>query len=127
MIPETSAAVAAVAAAFSAIVLALFGVDYHSLLYALIGAMAAVSLSERMTRGRAVLYTLLSTLIGAVLGNVVASHLARTNRFELFLLCIAGGLLAQAVAAGVLKAAPRVTDAIAKLIERLIGRGGATP
>jgi uncharacterized membrane protein YeaQ/YmgE (transglycosylase-associated protein family) len=125
MIPETSAALAAFAAAVSTALLALFGVDYHSLLYALIGAMFAVFLSERMSRGRAVLYTLLSTLAGAVLGNVLASHLGRApQRIELFGLCIVGGLCAQAVAAGILRASPRVSEVAAKFLERILGRGG---
>lgn len=125
MVPETSAAVGALVAAVSAILMALFGVDYYSILWALIGALFAVWLSERMSRGRAIIYVLLSTLAGAVLGNVLALQLAHAPKTLLNGLCLVGGVAAQGIAAALMMAAPRVVDAAARAIERRFGGGKA--
>ena len=70
--PEpTTTAAASVAAAASGLTLALLGVDYHSLLYGLIGALIAVGQAQHTSRWRAVLSVVLSTVTGAVLGTVV--------------------------------------------------------
>lgn len=113
----------ALIAAVSAISMALFGVDYYSLLWGLVGALLAVMLSEPMTRARAVVYTFLATLTGAVIGNVIAVRFGPMPKVVLSALCILGGLAALAIAAGLLKAAPRLTDAVTRAIERHIGGG----
>jgi hypothetical protein len=122
--PEpTSATIAATLAGLSAITLALFGVDYYSLLYALIGAMFALFKSEQMSWGRAVVYVLLATLAGAVLGNLAAGYVAvNPPRLVLIGFCGAGGLLAQAIASALLQAAPGFADIVVKGLERLLKR-----
>jgi hypothetical protein len=124
VIPETSAATGALVAALSSMLLAIFGVDYYSMLWALIGAMIAVTLVEKMSRGRAIIYVLLSMMAGAILGNVVGLQFAHAPKMLLNGLCLVGGLASQAVAAGLLAAAPRLTDAIAREIERRLGAKG---
>lgn len=124
MIPETSAATAALMAAVSAATMAVFGVDYYSLLWALVGAMLAVTLSEKMSRGRAIVYVLLSMLVGAVLGNVVGLRFEHAPKVLLNALCALGGITAQGIASALLAAAPRVTDAIVRKIEARLGGGG---
>lgn len=129
MVPEGSAALAAMAAAASAVSLALFGVDYYSLLYALIGALMALARSDQMSRGRAVLYVLLSTFAGAVIGNVVASYWEHPTRIALIALCLVGGLIAQVVATVILRVAPGLTEKAVRRIERAFGgsAGGGNP
>ena len=123
MFPEpTSASLAGAAALMSAFTMALFGVDYYSLLYALIGALCALSRSEQMGRGRAVLYVMLSTLIGAVIGNLAAGYLVQQPKWVLFGLCLVGGLTAQAVASAIFRAAPGMTDLVVKAIEAAVKR-----
>lgn len=115
--------IGALVAAVSAISMALFGVDYYSLLWGLVGALLAVMLSEPMSRARAVIYTFLATLTGAILGNVIAWRLGQMPKVALSALCILGGLASLAVAAALLKAAPRLTEAVARAVERRIGGG----
>jgi uncharacterized protein YneF (UPF0154 family) len=110
----------AVAAAMSAISLALFGVDYYSLLYGLVGALLALPHVEQMGRWRAVLFVVLSTLAGAVIGNGILAYFASSNRALLIAGCLAGGIVAQALAAALLKNVPRLFDAA---IARMFGKG----
>jgi crotonobetainyl-CoA:carnitine CoA-transferase CaiB-like acyl-CoA transferase len=127
--PEpTSASLAAFAAGLSAVTLALFGVDYYSLLYALIGALLALARSEQMGRGRAVVYVLLATFAGAVLGNLAAAQLASPSRFVAIGACLVGGIVAQAFATVIFNTAPGLSDLAAKGIENILRRlFGAKP
>jgi hypothetical protein len=110
MVPETGIA-AAVAAALSTASLALFGVDYYSLLYALVGALLALPHAEQMGRTRAIVYVMLSVLAGAAIGNCAVLYLHLTSRPMLILACLGGGLLAQALAAFILKNAGAILEA----------------
>jgi hypothetical protein len=117
-VPEPTAVTAgAVAAAMSAASLALFGVDYYSLLYGLVGALLALPHVEQMGRGRAVLFVVLSTLAGAAMGNGLTAYLDSKSRPLLIAGCLAGGILAQAFAGLLLKNAPRLVEAALKRIQ----------
>jgi crotonobetainyl-CoA:carnitine CoA-transferase CaiB-like acyl-CoA transferase len=121
----TSASLAALAAGLSTVTLALFGVDYYSLLYALIGALLALARSEQMGRGRAVAYVLLATLTGAVLGNLVAAQLLNPPRILAISACLVGGIVAQAFATVIFNTAPGLSDLAVKgfvaTLRRLFG------
>jgi hypothetical protein len=71
VIEPTTQTATALAASLSGITLALLGVDYYSLLYAFVGALFALYEAERMGRGKAVLFAVLSTLAGAVMGSLL--------------------------------------------------------
>lgn len=124
MIPETSAGLAALVATLSAALLAIFGVDYYSLLGGLVGAMLSLGGAARMSRGNSIVFVLLSTFVGAVLGNVVATRLDQPPRAVLILLCIGGGILAQALASALVAAGPRLADRALKWLERRAPGGG---
>lgn len=101
--PATTAA--SVAAAASGITMALLGVDYHSLLYGLIGALIAVSQAKHTSRWRAVASVVLSTVAGAVLGTATAEGLGLAGKSALLLGCLVGGAGAQALVLGLVRAA----------------------
>lgn len=104
--PEpTSSTATAIAAAASGVTLALFGVDYFSLLYGLVGAMVAVVNTAQMPWVKAVVFVVLSTLIGAVLGNAAVVVLGTTNRIMLILGCLIGGAGAFGLVAALIKIA----------------------
>jgi surface polysaccharide O-acyltransferase-like enzyme len=116
-VPEPTALTAgAIAAAVSAATMAAFGVDYYSLLYGLVGALLALPHTETMGRARAMLFVVLSTLAGAVIGNAVVSWQQSTSKGFLFLCCLAGGIVAPAAAGLLLKNLQRVVDAAVKRI-----------
>lgn len=123
MMPEPTSAVLAAIAGLSAITLALFGVDYHSLVYALCGAMFSLFLSGQMTWGRAVVYVLLSTIVGAVLGNLAAAYITgKPPKIVLIALCLLCGFMAQAIAQAMQRTAPVLADILVKWLERLLRR-----
>ncbi|HSW19541.1 MAG TPA: hypothetical protein VLJ86_20140 [Ramlibacter sp.] len=122
MAEPASATMAAGAAALSAVTLALFGVDYYSLLYALVGALMALGRAEQMGRARAIVYVLLSTLSGAVIGNVVTDYFQLRSRIVLIALCLVGGLVAQAVASVIFRAAPGLTNTAVRALEAFLSR-----
>lgn len=109
--PTTSTA-AALAAALSTTSLALFGVDYYSLLYGCVGAMMAMTQAEAMTRTRAVIFMALSTLVGAALGNGALALLGSTNRALLIVGCIVCGASAQLIVSRLIQAALSRIDAL---------------
>jgi hypothetical protein len=120
---ETSAGLAAIVATVSATLLAVFGVDYYSLLGGLVGAMLALGASQSMSRGGAVLFVMLSMFAGAVIGSVAATYFAHPPRALVIGLCIVGGVVAQAIASALLAAAPRLTKAAADAVEKRFGGG----
>lgn len=104
--PEpTTTSVASVAAAISSVTLALLGVDYHSLLYGLVGALIAVGQSEHTVRWKAVVSVVLSTIAGSVLGTVAVEAFNLTGKTSLLLGCIVGGAGAQALVLGLVNVA----------------------
>lgn len=104
--PEpTTTAAASLAAAVGGVTMALLGVDYHSLLYGLIGALIAVSQAQHTSRMRAVASVVLSTFTGAVLGTVVVESLDLAGKASLLLGCIVGGAGAQALVLGLVRVA----------------------
>lgn len=102
----------ALAATLSTISLALFGVDYYSMLGGFLGALLALPQAESMGRFKALLFVALSTLVGAVIGNVLVVLAGSTARPLLILGCIVGGAGAQLLVATVIKA---LTTRIEKL------------
>ncbi len=119
MIEPTSSTVATWAATLSGITLALFGVDYYSLLYGLVGAMMAMHLAQAMGRARAVVYVVLSTLAGAALGHGALALFDSTSKPLLIVGCIVGGAGAHLIVLGLLKVALARIDSF--------GNGGKQP
>jgi hypothetical protein len=112
---------AAFVAAVSGVTLALLGVDYYALLWALVGAMLALGQASAMPRNRAILYVLLSTLLGAALGQGAVAFAGYDQRALLILASLLGGAGAQLLVAALLKAALRLIDAYRA------NAGGAAP
>lgn len=112
--PATATTAASLAAAVSGVTLAMLGVDYYSLLYGMVGAFLALGSTETMGRGKAVVYVVLSTIVGAALGNLAVLVLAPATqaRAPLIVGCMLGGYGAQALASTLLKAALKRIDAI---------------
>jgi len=109
--PEpTTTAVGAYVAAASGISMALLGVDAHSLLYAMVGALVAIGQQQPSSRGRAAAAVLLSMLIGAALGNAAVGLFGVTGRPAVFAGCIVGGAGAQVLVVRLIKAAAARID-----------------
>jgi crotonobetainyl-CoA:carnitine CoA-transferase CaiB-like acyl-CoA transferase len=102
MIEPTSQA-AAFAASLSAITLALLGVDHLSIIYGLVGALFALYEAERMERGRAMVFVVLSTLAGAAMGNGALALLGSGSKGVLLVSCIVCGYGTQALLARLLR------------------------
>jgi hypothetical protein len=128
MAEPTSTTVAALAASLSGVTLALFGVDYYSLLYGMVGSLFAVVHAGKSTpdlsdekkdvmsmiariqarilgSGRVVMYVAFSTLGGAVFGNAAVAVLSGNNRSLLILGCLIGGAGAHLLVTACLNAA----------------------
>lgn len=88
---------AAFVAAISQVLLALFGVDYYAMLWAFVGSLVALSRSERMTRGRAVVYVFLSTLMGAALATGAVAFFNTSARPVLIAVSLIGGAGSQLI------------------------------
>lgn len=97
--------IAAIVAGVSQLLLTLFGVDYYAMLWAFIGSLLAITQTLAMTRTRAIIYVLLSTLIGAVLGSAAVAFLGTGNRAFLAVLSCVGGVGHQTLIALLLKVA----------------------
>lgn len=119
MLDPTTSTITAWAAAFSGITLALFGVDYYSLLYGLVGAMLAMHQAEAMTRLRAVVYVVLSTLVGAALGSGALALFGVSSKPLLIVCSIVGGAGAHVIVSRLLKVALTRIDSM--------GEGGKQP
>ena len=116
MAEPTTTAVAAVITAISAVTLALFGVDYYALLYALVGALLGLlSIKDPMSRVRAVFYVLLNTVVGAALGSALADAMGAKTQVLLSGICVVSGAGAQLL----------VARAIAALGARIDSFGGS--
>ncbi len=93
----------ALAASLSGITLALLGVDHLSIIYGLVGALFALYEAERMERGRALVFVVLSTLAGAAMGNGALSLLGTASKGVLLVSCIVCGYGTQALLARLLR------------------------
>lgn len=120
---ETSASVAAFMVTVSATLLAVFGVDYYSLLGGLFGAMLALGGSVRMSRAGAIAFVLLSTFAGAIAGSVAAAYFERPPRVAVIGLCIVGGIISQAVASGLMAAAPGLVKSVLEALGKRVTGG----
>jgi hypothetical protein len=98
----------------SSILLAVFGLDYYSLIYGFWGALMALVVTDPLGKWRAMLFVALSTLIGAVIGNVIVTILDSQARSYLFFGCLLGGFGAQAV----------LTETLKALLKRIKKAGG---
>ena len=110
MVDPLAQFISALVATLSAITLALLGVDYHSVLYGLVGALFALYEAERMTRVRAFFFVILSTLGGAILGNALLSAVGASNKFVLLAGCIVCGFGALAILARLLNRGLKTID-----------------
>lgn len=97
-------------AAVSGVTLALLGVDYYALLWALVGAMLALGQAAAMPRGRAIVYVLMSTLIGAALGQGAVAWIGSEQRALLIIASLIGGAGAQLMVGAAIRAAVRLLD-----------------
>lgn len=101
---ETSG-VAALIAAISSFLLAMFGVDYYALLWASIGAATTLLYSKPSRKARAgIATTVLSGLIGAALGSLMNEHVVTTRSF-LLVASLVGGAGAQPLVAALVQRA----------------------
>lgn len=80
----------AIIAVVSQALLTLFGVDYYAIVWAFVGSLVAVT-QTRMTRPRAIVYVLLSTLVGAALGSAAFAYLDARPKVLLLLCSVVGG------------------------------------
>jgi hypothetical protein len=87
----------------SAALISLFGLNYYAMVWAFVGALVALTRSNKMTRTRAVFYVIFSTFIGALLGTAAAEYLALTSRSLIAVLSLLGGVGWQGMIALLLK------------------------
>lgn len=81
----------AAVAALNAGLLAVLGVDYYATIWAFVGSLLALTQMQRMSRPRAVIYVLLSTLIGAALAGGAVIFLGTEHRATTVVLGLLGG------------------------------------
>lgn len=77
----------------SAVLMAVFGVDYYSLLWATVGAAATLLYSKPQTKTRAAWAVGISSLLGAALGTFIAARMFNGERSALIvcaLVCATG-------------------------------------
>lgn len=102
---QQTTAVDAFVVAANGTLLALLGVDYYAMLWAFVGALLVVTQTQKMGRGRAVVYVAVSTLVGAVLGSAAGSFLGAQSRAVNALLALLGGVGWQGIVALLLRMA----------------------
>jgi peptidoglycan/LPS O-acetylase OafA/YrhL len=93
----------ALVAATNAALLALLGVDYYATIWAFVGSLLALTQMQKMTRPRAVIYVLLSTLIGAALAGGAVAFLGTSHRAFTVTLGLLGGAGSQGLVALLLR------------------------
>lgn len=117
---ESTTGIAATIAVVSSLLLAVLGVDYYALLWALIAAISVQLFAEKTTRTRAAMITVVSMLLGAALGTAMAENLGAGSRPMLMLCSI------------VCASAPRpliasLVNAFINRINKNFGGGGGDP
>lgn len=95
---------AAIVSGASQALLTLLGVDYYAMIWAFFGSLVALTQTQRMTRGRAVLFVLLSTLVGAALGTAAFAYLAVQPKAILLVTSVVGGFGFQLILAALTQA-----------------------
>lgn len=120
MEPTSTATASALAASISGLTLALLGVDYYALMWALVGALVAVTQAASMGRQRAFLFVVLSTMAGAALGGGVHDLMGGSGRPVLVLASLVGGFGAQALLG-------RAVAAVMRRIDRDVGGSSTAP
>jgi uncharacterized membrane protein YeaQ/YmgE (transglycosylase-associated protein family) len=93
------------AASVSTVTLALIGVDHYSLIWALVGALLSLYQAEQMPRMRAMIFVILSTLIGAAFGTEVLAWIKSDSRPLLIVSSLVAGFGAQAIVTALLRRA----------------------
>lgn len=103
---EPTSAVAAIVAAFSAVLLALFGLDYYALVWSFVGTLGAMFFRETsLGSGKSLVYIFLSTLLGAALAQGLVYLIGlKDQRQVIMLLSVIAGGGSQAVASALLEA-----------------------
>jgi hypothetical protein len=93
---EPTTTISSIVAALSMLTTALFGIDYYSILWGMLGALLAASQAPPSERWRAMVSVVLSTLVGAVFGEAAIAALVLmfpggNVRPILFFACTLGG------------------------------------
>lgn len=104
-LPSTVVGVDSVVSFISANLISLLGLNYYALIWAFVGALVALTQSERMERLRAVIYVALSTFIGALLGTAAGEWLAISKVSLIAVLSLVCGVGWQGMIAAMLKIA----------------------
>jgi hypothetical protein len=108
--PTTSTAAAGLAASLSGVTMALIGVEWYALFWSLIGALFVMGESPSMGRGRAVLWVVLTMLIGAALAHGFVAAFDLKNRAILIGFSAVFGAGAQRVVSALIRAAESKID-----------------
>lgn len=87
----TEQALLKIIAGISTYTMALFGIDYYSLVYALLGAMLLLSSHKKTTKLRAVGFVLLSAVTGAAMGTALIEYVGTTSKSALFVAAMVCG------------------------------------
>jgi fructose-specific phosphotransferase system IIC component len=93
-----------VVASISAATMALLGVSYYALIWALVGALLALYQAKGMGRVSAVLFMFLSTLVGAACGTAFVDWVAKDSRPLLILASLVCGSGAHVLVTALLQA-----------------------
>lgn len=100
--PMTEQSILKTIALISAFSVALFGVDYYSLLYAFIGSLLMLSNSQPTSRWVAVGYVVLSAIAGAALGSALVASMGLGLKVYLIVACLVAGGGAHRIVAALL-------------------------
>jgi hypothetical protein len=105
MTNATTAAIDGFVGVVSAALVALFGLNYYAMVWAFVGALVALTRSDKTTRTRAIFYVLFSTFIGALLGTAAAEFFGISMRSVIAIMSLLGGVGWQGMIALLLKLA----------------------
>ncbi len=94
---DTSNFAAVLAASFSSLSLALFGVDYYALVWGFVGAMFALYNGPDLARKPAIAFVTMSTFAGAAIGSMVVLSLGIDHRIILVFCSLVGGVCSQLI------------------------------
>lgn len=108
--PAANLSPGAIAAMVSTVTMAFLGVDHYSLLWGLVGALLALYQAEKMGRTRALIYVMLSTLVGAAVGNGAIASISSTSKPLLIVASLVSGFGAQLVVTALLRAGLKRID-----------------